>query len=292
MAIQISDLFMVYNRKVHALNNINIEIREGVFGLLGQNGAGKTTLMRILATLLKPTGGNVSLYGVDLCEKNYKIIKGMIGYLPQELGLYPNLTVYELLDYMGMLNELPKNVRIERIDVLLEQTNLPLHMNKKIKQLSGGMKRRVGLIQAMLNSPKILIVDEPTTGLDPEERIRVRNLLCTFAKERTVILSTHIVEDVASMCDNICILNKGRLNYAGTVHELLERTNGKVYTCMLQDDEALLKLKERFQIISNVYTMKGIETRFVSHEKPGFFCNNVDVSLEDAFIYLIGNRNI
>ncbi len=292
MAIQINDISMIYARKVCALEHLSVDIGEGVFGLLGQNGAGKTTLMRILATLLEPTSGSISLYGVSLCKKNYDEIKRMIGYLPQDLGLYPNLTVREALDYMGILSQMPKKLRKERIEILLEQTNLLLHANKKIRKLSGGMKRRVGLIQAMLNYPKVLIVDEPTTGLDPEERIRIRNLLSSFSQNRTIIFSTHIVEDIACTCDNICILEKGKVNYMGTVNDLLEQAKGKVFTCLVQNESDLIKLKNEYQVISSIYTSKGIQARFISWEKPHFSCEEIDATMEDAFIYSTGRNNL
>lgn len=205
MSIQIKNLSMEYKKGIKSLNNINLSIESGIYGLLGENGAGKSTLMKILVTLLQPTEGIIDINGMRLERKNYEQIKGIIGYLPQELGLYPNLTVQESLEYVGILNGMKKDDYKKQINYYLEKTSLTEHRNKKNRQLSGGMKRRVGLIQALLHNPSILIVDEPTTGLDPEERIRIRNLLVDFAKNRTVLFSTHVTEDIAATCDKLCI---------------------------------------------------------------------------------------
>lgn len=181
MGINIENLVMEYKKGVKSLDHINLNIDQGIYGLLGENGAGKSTLMKILVTLLTPTEGTVEINGIRLERKNYELIKKEIGYLPQELGLYPNLTVRESLEYVGVMSGLKKKEYEERIDYYLDKTGLITQQRKKNRQLSGGMKRRVGLVQALLHNPRILIVDEPTTGLDPEERIRIRNLLVDFA---------------------------------------------------------------------------------------------------------------
>ena len=206
MSIKIENLCMEYKKGIKSLDNINLSIESGIYGLLGENGAGKSTLMKILVTLLQPTNGMVDIDGIKLERKNYEQIKKNIGYLPQELGLYPNLTVQESLEYVGILNGMKKEDYQKQIDYYLEKTSLLEHRNKKNRQLSGGMKRRVGLVQALLHNPHILIVDEPTTGLDPEERIRIRNLLVDFANDRTVLFSTHVTEDLAATCDRLCIM--------------------------------------------------------------------------------------
>ena len=217
-----------YYGKKQALKNVTMTIPKGMFGLLGRNGAGKTTLMKILATLHKATDGKVTICGVDVkeCSK----IRSMTGYLPQDFSMYGNMRVYEAMDYLGTLSGLRKEERKKRIPELLEKVNLQNNYKTKVRAMSGGMRRRLGIAQALLNNPKVLIVDEPTAGLDPEERVRFRNLLCEIAEERIVLLSTHIVGDIEATCENIAILDEGALRFTGTVEELLEIAEGKIYT--------------------------------------------------------------
>ena len=236
MSIKINDLTVTFKNKVTAINHADLEIPNGVFGLLGENGAGKTTLMRVLTTVLTPTSGTVSMDGILYCEGNYPKIQRQIGYLPQEIDLYPGLTVQECLEYMGDLAGVPKEECRKRIQYYLEKTSLTEHRKKKMKQLSGGMKRRVGLVQALLNEPKFLIVDEPTTGLDPEERIRIRNLLVDFSENRTVLFSTHVVEDLAAVCNQLAVMKKGQFLYAGSMKELVRAAKGYVWICRLRDE--------------------------------------------------------
>lgn len=224
MSVKMEDITVTFRNGVTAIDHVNLEIPKGIFGLIGENGAGKTTLMRVLTTVLKPSGGRVTLNGILYSEKNYEKIQRKIGYLPQEIELYPNLTVEECLEYMGDLAGIPKQECRERIKDYLKKTGLTEHRKKKMKQLSGGMKRRVGLIQALLNEPEFLIVDEPTTGLDPEERIRIRNLLADFSEDRTVLFSTHILEDVAAICDRLAIMKNGKFLYQGKTQDLLQET--------------------------------------------------------------------
>jgi len=205
--------------QVRALKNVSLRIEKGMFGLIGRNGAGKTTLMRILATLLNKSGGKVSVCGIP--SENPKEIRRIIGYLPQDFSVYPNMRVYEAMDYLGVLSGLKKSVRNERIDGLLREVNLSGSRKLKVKALSGGMKRRLGIAQALLHEPRVLIVDEPTAGLDPEERVRFRNLLCGIAGDRIVLLSTHIVEDIEKTCEKIAVMNKGELFYTGTLKEFM-----------------------------------------------------------------------
>ena len=197
MEIKIEHLNKNYGKR-SALKDISLHIPVGMYGLLGENGSGKTTLMRILATMLEASTGTVQINGVDI--KNKKEIRKMIGYLPQEFSIYPNMTVYSALDYLGILSELPKHIRKQRINELLRQVNLEQERNKKFKNLSGGMKRRFGIAQALLNNPPILIIDEPTAGLDPEERLRFYNLLSELAMNRIILLSTHIASDIEATC--------------------------------------------------------------------------------------------
>jgi len=205
--------------EIQALKNVSLHIEKGMFGLIGRNGAGKTTFMRIIATLLNKSGGNVTVCGIP--AENPKEIRKLIGYLPQDFSVYPNMRVYEAMDYLGVLSGLNKSVRKERINELLRKVNLSNSRKLKVKALSGGMKRRLGIAQALLHAPQVLIVDEPTAGLDPEERVRFRNLLCEIAGDRIVILSTHIVEDIEKTCEKIAVLKRGELFYNGTLKDFI-----------------------------------------------------------------------
>ena len=224
--IEIQHLDKFYGQK-KALSDVNLTIEEGMFGLLGRNGAGKTTIMKVLATLLEKQGGSVKICGIPV--ENASEIRKITGYLPQDFSMYPNMSVYEAMDYLGVLSGLTKAERKQRIPMLLEKVNLQSNYRTKVKALSGGMKRRLGIAQAILHNPKILIVDEPTAGLDPEERVRFRNLLCEIADDRIVILSTHIVGDIEATCEKIAVLDEGKILFQGTVAELLHLVEGKVY---------------------------------------------------------------
>lgn len=214
LKIEIKDLDKYYGKK-QALNHINLTIHQGMFGLLGRNGAGKTTMMKTLATLLKKQSGSITICGVPVEEA--ASVRKIVGYLPQDFSMYPNMTVYEAMDYLGVLSGMSKEKRKKRIPLLLEQVNLLENKNQKVKALSGGMRRRLGIAQAILHEPKVLIVDEPPAGLDPEERVRFRNLLCEIAERRIVILSTHIVGDIEATCENIAVMDQGKILFQGTV---------------------------------------------------------------------------
>lgn len=224
MQIIISNLSKKFGHKT-ALDNINLEIQGGMFGLLGRNGAGKTTLMRVLATLLTKTSGTVTV--CDIPIENTREVRKIVGYLPQDFSMYPNMTVYEAMDYLGVLSEIPKKKRKDIIESLLDKVNLYDCQNVRIKALSGGMKRRLGIAQAIMHDPKILIVDEPTAGLDPEERVRFKNLLCDIAQDKIVILSTHIIEDIEETCKHVAILNKGKVIFNDETEKLtmIDSTN-------------------------------------------------------------------
>ncbi len=212
MDVTISQLTKVYGGKVRALDGIDLRIQSGMFGLLGPNGAGKTTLMRILAGILHPTSGTVRIGGQECrTERERTALKRVLGYLPQELGVYPDLTAFQFLDYIGILKGMDDGkARTQRVAELLEIVGLSEVARRRLKMFSGGMKRRVGIAQALLNDPRLLIVDEPTAGLDPEERIRFRNLLSELAGDRTVLLSTHIVEDIAQTCQRLAVMTAGK----------------------------------------------------------------------------------
>lgn len=286
MHIKIKDLTVTFKNGVTAINHGDLEIPQGIYGLLGENGAGKTTLMRVLATLLKPADGNVTLDGMLYSEGNYEQIRRKIGYLPQEIDLYPNLTVQECLEYMGSLAGVEKKACKKRIDYYLEKTSLKEHQKKKMKQLSGGMKRRVGLVQAILNEPDFLIVDEPTTGLDPEERIRIRNLLVDFAKNRTVLFSTHVVEDLAATCNQLAVMKKGTFLYSGHVRELLTEAEGHVFKCFADDDRMAGEIEKQYHVSAKQYMNTGLQIKIISETRPGIQCQRCTPTLEDAYIYL------
>ena len=290
MSIKINDLTVTFKNKVTAINHADLEIPNGVFGLLGENGAGKTTLMRVLTTVLTPTSGTVSMDGILYCEGNYPKIQRRIGYLPQEIDLYPGLTVQECLEYMGDLAGVPKEECRKRIQYYLEKTSLTEHRKKKMKQLSGGMKRRVGLVQALLNEPKFLIVDEPTTGLDPEERIRIRNLLVDFSENRTVLFSTHVVEDLAAVCNQLAVVKKGQFLYAGSMKELVRAAKGHVWICRLRDEVQAREIEKKYHISSKQLSEDGVQIRLISEKMPNIECVSVEPTLEDAYIYISGQQ--
>ena len=284
-SIEIKNLNKFYGRK-QVLFNINLSIEQGMFGLLGRNGAGKTTLMKTLATLLQKKDGSITIYGIPI--ENEKEIREIIGYLPQEFSMYPSMNILETMDYLAILAGLKKQERKERIEILLRKVNLMEHKNKKVKALSGGMKRRLGIAQALLNNPKVLIVDEPTAGLDPEERIRFRNLLSEIAEDRIVILSTHIVGDIEATCENIAILNDGKVLYHGTVNNLLAAADGKVFTKIVSRQE-LRKLKNELFITSMHTQGKNVYIRFISENEVSGM-NVCEPNIEDAYmLYLKEN---
>ena len=232
MRIEIARLTKTYKGKVPALDGLDLTVPTGMFGLLGANGAGKTTLMRILAGLLRPTGGEVRIGGHDVTTgSGRQAVQRVLGYLPQDLGVYPDLSAREFLDYIGLLKGIDdRATRRRRVGELLEVVALTADADRRLRGYSGGMRRRVGIAQALLADPRLLIVDEPTAGLDPEERIRFRTLLSQLAGERTVLLSTHIVDDIAQTCRELAVLAKGRLVFRGTVDDLTRRAEGRVWS--------------------------------------------------------------
>lgn len=286
MEIKISNLSKKFGSKT-VLDNINLEIQTGMFGLLGRNGAGKTTLMRIIATLLTKGKGHITICGIPI--ENTKEIRKIIGYLPQEFPMYPNMTVYEVMDYLGVLSEMPKKDREQVIPKLLDKVNLYDFKKVRVKALSGGMKRRLGIAQAIMHSPKVVIVDEPTAGLDPEERIRIRNLLSEIAKDRIVILSTHIVGDIEATCENIGILDKGKLIYKGTTENLAFLAEGKVYEITVSRKE-LDKFKEEYKVISMISQGSNTTFRILADNKP--FDNAIlsKPTVEDGYMLLMEGR--
>lgn len=294
MGIKIEDLTVTFRNHVTAVNHADLEIPKGIFGLLGENGAGKTTLMRVLTTVLSPTSGTVTLEGIPYSEKTYETIRKKIGYLPQEIDLYPGLSVQECLEYMGDLSGIPRQVYKERIHYYLEKTNLSEQRRKKMKQLSGGMKRRVGLIQALLNEPEFLIVDEPTAGLDPEERIRIRNLLVDYSEGsegRTVLFSTHVVEDLAAACSRLAVMKKGKFLYSGNIKELLEQAGGHVWICKTKNERVARELEKKYHVSSKQYVGDEVQMKLISEAPPQMECSSCEATLEDAYIY-VANKEL
>lgn len=284
--IKIRELNQYYGKK-QALKNINLTIETGMFGLLGRNGAGKTTLMKVLATLLPKSEGEVSICGKRV--EHAQEVRRIVGYLPQDFSMYPNMTVYEAVDYLGVLSGLSKSQRRERIPDLLEKVNLREHRKKKVKALSGGMKRRLGIAQAVLHNPEVLIVDEPTAGLDPEERVRFRNLLCEIAEERIVILSTHIVGDIEATCEKIAVLDEGSLLYQGSVSELIAMAKDKVYVAEISKKE-LEALKREYLVTSMLTMGNNVTVRFIAEKQPFASAKLCEAGVEDAYMYLMSGK--
>ena len=271
-----------------AVDNMNIRITNGVYGLLGVNGAGKTTLMRMICTLLTPTSGQILCDGKDI-QKMEGEYRNLLGYLPQEFGFYPEFSVKDYLLYIASLKGIRPVVAKKRVKELLEQVGLSKAANKKMKKLSGGMKRRVGIAQAILNNPKILILDEPTAGLDPTERVRFRNMISELSKERIVILSTHIVSDVEYIANEIWLMKNGRLMQQGSLDVVLDSMPEKVWSFVTSQAEAEKFMKQ--YKVSNMKTDRdGVELRIISAQQPSASAKAVQPNLEDVFLYYFGEK--
>ncbi|GHO81227.1 multidrug ABC transporter ATP-binding protein [Ktedonobacter sp. SOSP1-85] len=285
MQIEIQHLTKVYRGGVHALQDLNLTIPSGMFGLLGPNGAGKTTLMRILAGILPATEGSIRVGSYDgTTERGRTAVKRVLGYLPQDLGMYPDLSAYEFLDYIGILKGLDeRKQRQQRVNELLETVALSDVARRKLKTFSGGMKRRVGIAQALLNDPQLLIVDEPTAGLDPEERIRFRNLLSDLAGERTVLLSTHIIEDIAQTCQQLALMKNGRVLFQGTIMSMLEETHGKVWQVTTPGQ----KPEGNFTVVSTLNMGNSVQYRIVGEKPSSSDVIALDPSLEDSYVWFM-----
>ena len=285
--IEISHVTKKYSNGVLALDDISFCVGSGVFGLLGHNGAGKTTLMKALVTVLSPSTGTIRVCGFD-SRKQGNEVRERIGYLPQELAMYPSLSVFDFVNYMAELKGIHDKKAVNEV---LEQVEMLEFSKRKIKQLSGGMKRRVGIAQALLGNPQILVVDEPTAGLDPEERVRFRGLLSRYAREgRTVLLSTHIVEDVHQLCEELAVLRKGRLFYAGTSAALLERVKGKIKLLHLENENQLVELQKKSVVLQTTYESHGLTARIMDEDSsfPGAVTDTA--TLEDAYVYCMGGK--
>jgi ABC-2 type transport system ATP-binding protein len=280
MEIKISNLNKRYG-KFEALKNINLEIGQGMYGLLGRNGAGKTTILRILATMSSKTDGEILINSIPI--ENRKEIRKIIGYLPQGFSVYPNMSVWNTMEYFDILSEMPTKYRKQRIQMLLQKVNLWEERKRKVKHLSGGMKQRLGIALTLINNPQIIIADEPTAGLDPEERIRLRNMLNDLSKDKIVILSTHIVDDISTTCNKIGVLHEGNLLFDGEAKVLENMALNKVFIVagennIPKDAEIINKIDGKIRILSNVLPMGKYE--------------KVMPTLEDGYIELIKNEEV
>jgi ABC-2 type transport system ATP-binding protein len=290
MKIEIKGLNKIYPNGNHALKDINIEFGKGMFGLLGPNGAGKSSLMRILVTLMKPTSGLVLMDGKDI-QKHRKELRSVLGYLPQDFRFFTSLKTWEFLDYSGSLAGLKnKKERISEVDRLLDQVGLLEVRDRRANKLSGGMKRRLGIAQALIGNPRIIVVDEPTTGLDPDERIRFRNILSQLSQnDVTIILSTHIVGDISSTCQGMALLNRGELVFSGSPENLVKHAEGHVFRLNLTPYE-YEKAKEQYNVISTIPVETGWEVQVVADDVPEYNAVNIHPNIEDAYVYFMEHK--
>ena len=285
MSISIKGLNMKYPGGKHALRDVDLEIPTGMFGLLGPNGAGKSTLMRILVALMEPTSGEVNIFGYDL-RRQRKKIRSILGYLPQDFRFFARYKTHEFLDYAARLSGMTNTrKRKQAVDAMLETVGLFDARERYAENLSGGMKRRLGIAQALIHNPKVIIVDEPTTGLDPEERIRFRNLLGEFSKnDVTIILSTHIVGDISSTCNCMALMNHGQVAFYGSPGQMLAQAEDKVWRIHVTGDE-LLEIDRRYPVISTIPSGSGWEVQVVADVVEGFAAEPFPPNLEHAYVY-------
>ena len=285
MELTISNLTKEFGT-LRAVDHVNFTMTNGVYGLLGVNGAGKTTLMRMLTTLIKPASGEILWDGQDVYAMDGQYRK-LLGYLPQDFGYYPDFSIYDYLMYIASIKGIRPAVAKERVKLLLKQVGLVRARHKKMKTLSGGMKRRAGIAQAMLNDPKILILDEPTAGLDPSERIRFRNLISELSEDRIVLLSTHIVSDIEYIANEILLMKDGCITMSGTAEEIVASMPEKVWTFTVPKAQIDAYLKA--YKVANVKTVPGgAELRVLSPVRPNSSAVEAEPNLEDAFLYHFG----
>jgi ABC-2 type transport system ATP-binding protein len=283
--INIRNLGKVYKGDVVALRGITLDIENGMFGLLGPNGAGKTTLMRIIAGLLHPTSGTVEVFGSDVTSAHgRKLVKSQLGYLPQEMGLYADLSAREFLDYMAILKGITDaRARHSQVDELIELVRINDTGNRKLKTFSAGMKRRVGIAQPLLGNPKLLIVDEPTVGLDPEERVRIRNILSDMALRCTVILSTHVIEDIGHSCGDLAIIDKGTVLFRGAPAELIQRAQGQVWSLTTAGDYP----DKTLTVVSTLQLRDGVQYRVLGMPASHYHPTALEPGLEDGYLLMM-----
>lgn len=290
MSISIRSLNKIYPNGNHALKDINMEIPTGMFGLLGPNGAGKSTLMRILVALMEPSDGEVDIFGYDLLKQR-KEVRKILGYLPQDFRFFAKYKTYEFLDYAARLSGMNNNKeRRQAVDRMLESVGLFDVRERYANKLSGGMKRRLGIAQALIHNPKLIIVDEPTTGLDPEERIRFRNLLAEISeKEVTIILSTHIVGDISSTCNCMALMNKGEVAYFGAPQGMLKEVEGKVWRMKVSGDDLPL-IDKQYPVITTIPSGTGWEVQVVADEVKDYDAEPYPPNLEHAYVYYMEKK--
>lgn len=289
--LSIKNLSKTYSNGVKALDNVSIEIKNGMFGLLGPNGAGKSSLMRTISTLQEPDSGSIMLDAIDVINDPESLRK-TLGYLPQEFGVYPRITAEQLLDHMAILKGITnRSERKELVKYLLDKVNLYDNRNKVVKGFSGGMKQRVGIAQALIGKPKLIIVDEPTAGLDPGERNRFYNLLAALGEEVIVILSTHIVDDVRELCTKMAVMNAGQIVYQGSPQNAIDEMNGKVYQKMISREE-LDDYAKSYSVISNKMVGGKPQIHILSDHNPDNGFKLVQPNLEDVFFSKINTDNV
>jgi len=282
MVLSIDRLTKTFGNKI-AVDNLSMEMRPGVYGLVGANGAGKTTLMRMISAILEPTCGEVLLDGKSVADMGADY-RDMLGYLPQDFGYYPHYTAKDYLLYIAVLKGIPRREAMKKSKQLLDSVGLRDVSNKKIRTFSGGMKQRLGIAQALLNDPRILILDEPTSGLDPKERVRFRNLISSFANDRIVLLSTHIVSDVEAIADRVFVMKNGRIVSDGSIHELLEEVEGHVWEIAVDPADT-----EKWEAETTVANLRREDDktilRIISETTPADNAVRVSATLEDLYLY-------
>lgn len=280
MELKISRVTKQFSAKI-AVDKVSLEMKPGVYGLLGANGAGKTTLLRMICGVLSPDSGEISLDRFSVKEEEYR---NCLGYLPQKFGYYPNFTAWDFMMYMAALKGIPRNRAKVRIEKLLEAVNLKGSEKKKIAVFSGGMKQRLGIAQALLNNPKLLILDEPTAGLDPKERVKFRNMISRLGQDRIVILSTHIVSDIEYIADEILLMKEGSILQKGSLQEILEPIQGKVWECKVNPARET-QILEQYAVVNMREDAEGAFLRVVGEQSPSADAVSVEVALEDLYLY-------
>jgi len=286
--LKIEGLSKTYDNGVKALNNVSLDIPKGMFGLLGPNGAGKSSLMRTIATLQEADAGRITFDGVDVFS-DPQALRQRLGYLPQDFGVYPRISAYDLLEHMAVLKGLKnKGERKEVVEGLLAHTNLFQHRKKAVSGFSGGMRQRFGIAQALLGDPDLLVVDEPTAGLDPEERNRFHNLLVSLGEEKVIILSTHIVDDVSELCPNMAVLASGQILLEGNPIELTEHLNGQIWRKTVSQAEAADIEKEMQVISKRLFAGKTIVHVIAEQAPTGF--DTTPANLEDVYFSTLHNH--
>ena len=285
MELQVEQLYKSYGKK-EALQDVSFTLKKGIYGLLGENGAGKSTLLRIMSTVDFPTKGMIRYDGENIFTLDEKY-RGKIGYMPQNYSVYPGFTAKDFLEYMGVLKGIPKEKLKSRIAEVLEFVNLSDVAGKKVKTFSGGMKRRIGIAQAIINEPEILILDEPTAGLDPTERIRFSNIISDMGKDKIVLLSTHIVSDIEAIANNLVVVKKGTVLKTGNVDEIIQIVKGRVWETVVSH-EVYQKLRVERAVIHLKQMGKEVQVRFVGEQYPGAENREAEPTLEDYYIFAGG----